>query len=84
MTREQVRAIALAHAGLLTDAERARCQVRAPEIPELEGAGAILWRTTIASLEELRCLGLEKEKPLMDAYVEAHVDLVLAIIEGQR
>ena len=84
MTREQVRALALAHAGYLGKPERAAWLARTTTPPMVDPGDGMLWRTTIGSLEELRCLGIVGEQPLIDAYLEAHVDVLLAIIERQR
>ena len=84
MTRDQVRTIALGHAGFLAEAERASWAERATTVPELDGAGAMLWRSTLSSLLGLRSLGLDGERALVVAYFEAHVDVLLAVVERQR
>jgi hypothetical protein len=75
--------IALGHAGFLTDAERTAWAERVVTMPKLDGAGAMLWRSTLASLLGLRLLGLDGERAAIDAYFEAHVDILLAVVESQ-
>ena len=84
MTREQVRALALAHAGYLGEPERAAWLARTTTPPTFDAIGGMLWRSTVESVERLRCLGIAGERPLIDAYLEAHVDVLLAIVERQR
>jgi hypothetical protein len=52
-------------------------------MPQLAPAGQMLWHSTVESLRSLRCLGLDGEQALVDAYVEAHIDLLLAIIDSK-
>ncbi len=52
-----------------------------PPPPGLDAAATIMWRTTVASLAALQPLGIDGEHALLDAYFEAHVDLLLAIVE---
>jgi hypothetical protein len=84
VTREQLRTLALGHAGFLPEAKRVEWSNRAEAVPKLDSAGAMLWQSTITSLRGLKALGLDGEQALIDAYFEAHVDVLLAIVEKQR
>ena len=44
----------------------------------------MLWQSTLTSLRTLRAIGLDGERALIDAYFEAHVDVLHAIVEQQR
>jgi len=49
----------------------------------LEFGDGRLWWLTMESLAALRCLGIAGEQVLIDAYREAHVDVLHAIV-GRR